>query len=84
MSFVARGEKMLPGIYSTAVQVEMNYHEPASENIEEYAQKHGVVVIFPTLGDRIKMKIGQTLISLGHKMRASSMENACSLSHKMA
>ncbi len=75
---------MLPGVYSTAVQVEMNYHEPASENIEEYAQRHGVVVVFPTLRDRITLKIGQMLITLGHKMSASSMKNTYSLSHKMA
>ncbi len=75
---------MYSGVYSTAVQVEMNYHEPASENLEEYAQKHGAVVVFPTLRDRIQSQIGQMLITLGHKLKANSMQDAYSLSHKLA
>ncbi len=75
---------MYPGVYSAAVQVELNYHEPVSENLEEYAQKHGVVAVFPTLSDRVQSQIGQMLITLGHKLKSNSMQNACALSHKMA
>jgi hypothetical protein len=75
---------MLPGVYSTAVQVEMNYHEPLCENLEDAAQKNGAVVIFPRLRDRITLQVGQMLISIGNKLKASSTKNTSALSNKMA
>ena len=60
------------GMYSTATQAEMNYHEPACENSEEYGQKHGSVLTLPTLQDRIILRTGQLLIALGQKLTIAS------------
>ena len=60
------------GMYNTSVQVEANYREPACENSEEYGQKHGSVLILPTLQDRIILQTGRLLIALGQKMTAAS------------
>lgn len=66
---------MNTGMYNTAVQIEMNYREPAPENSEEYAQKHGVVVILPGLRDRLALRAGQLLITMGQKLTESSTKN---------
>ena len=63
---------MFPGIYNTGAQVEINYHEPACDNLEEYAQKHGHVVVLPTLRDRLTLRAGQLLITMGQKLTDSS------------
>jgi len=60
------------GMYSTATQVEINYHEPACENSEEYGQKHGSVLALPTLQDRIALRTGELLIALGQKLTITS------------
>ena len=65
---------MLPG-YNTGAQVEMNYHEPAYENLEEYVQKHGSVVVLPTLRDRLALRAGQLLITMGQKLTDSGTKN---------
>jgi hypothetical protein len=75
---------MLPAIYQTGLQIELNYHEPVSENLEEYGQKHGTLVIFPTLRDRIALQAGQMLIEMGLKLKASSMQQNGPLSNEMA
>lgn len=66
---------MFSGIYSTGVQVEMNYHKPTSDNMEEYGQRHGRVVRFPTVRDLIKRRAGQILISIGRRLAASGTRN---------
>jgi hypothetical protein len=55
--------------------MEMNYHELACDNPEEYAQKHGSVVVLPTLRDRLTLRAGQLLITMGQKLTDSSTEN---------
>ena len=66
---------MLPGTYNTGAQMEMNYHEPACDNSEEYAQKHGSVVVLPNLRDRLTLRAGQLLITMGQKLTDSSTKN---------
>jgi hypothetical protein len=66
---------MNTGLYNTAVQVEMNYHECAPENLEEYGQKHGVAVILPGLRDRLALRVGQLLITMGQKLTESGTKN---------
>jgi hypothetical protein len=66
---------MLPGIYNTVVQMEMNYHEPTPDNLEAYGQKHGSVIVLPTLRDRLTLRVGQLLITIGQKLTASSTKN---------
>lgn len=66
---------MFPGIYNTGVQVELNYHEPVSENMEEYGQKHGTVVVLPGWRNRLALMVGQELITIGQKLTASSSKN---------
>jgi len=66
---------MFSGMYNTAVQVEMNYHEPAPENSEEYGQKHGVPVTMPGLRDRIALRTGQLLITMGQKLTTAGTKN---------
>lgn len=66
---------MNTGIYNTAVQIEMNYHKPAPENSEEYAQKYGFIVILPGLRDRLTLWVGQQLIATGRKLTAAGSKN---------
>ena len=66
---------MLPGTYNTGAQMEMNYHEPACDNPEEYAQKHGSVVVLSTLRDHLALRAGQLLITMGQKLTDSGTKN---------
>jgi hypothetical protein len=62
-------------MYNTALQVESNIHAQAFENSEEYAQKHGTLVILPLLRDRIALQVGQLLITIGQKLTADGTKN---------
>ncbi len=73
---------MLPGMYNSSIQVELNYREPACESSEELGQKQGTVLMLPTLKDRITLQAGKILISLGQKMTATS-ERHMQLSKEM-
>lgn len=66
---------MFPGIYNTGIEVEMNYHEPLCENSEEYGQKYGRAIAWPTWRDSLGLKFGQLLITMGQKLTASSLKN---------
>jgi hypothetical protein len=66
---------MFPGIYNIGVQVAMNYHEPIYDNLEDQAQKYGTVVVFPAWRDRLALKFGQLLITMGQKLTASGQKN---------
>ena len=66
---------MFPGMYSTALQAEINHHEPEADNQEEYAQKHGFAVELPTLRDRLALQVGQLLITMGQKLTTASTKN---------
>lgn len=66
---------MFPGMYGTALQVETNHHEPAADNLEEYAQKHGFVTGLPTLSDRLALRVGQLLITMGQRLTTASTKN---------
>jgi hypothetical protein len=66
---------MFPGIYNTGVQVEANRYVPGCENSEEYGQKYGRVVVLSTWRDRLSLKFGQLLITMGEKLTTSSLKN---------
>lgn len=70
-----KGVQMFPAIYTTGMQVDMNYVEPISENMEDYGQKHGTVVTLPSWGDSLTLRVGQQLITIGQKMTASSLQH---------
>lgn len=66
---------MFPGMYSTAVQVEMNAHASVAENLEAYGQKHGFLVVLPGWRDRLALRVGKLLITIGLKLTEMSTKN---------
>jgi hypothetical protein len=62
---------MNPVIFGTALQMEIHRDEFPPENSEEYAQRHGRVVILPTLVDRLILGAGSMLIALGKRLEAA-------------
>jgi len=61
-------------------QVEEQHH---CDNSEEYGQRHGRLTRLPLLRDRIILRTGEILISLGEKMTAASRKRV-SLSEEPA
>ena len=62
--------------FSTVGQYEMVNNHHAYENSEELGQKQGHVMVLPTLRDRLALRAGELLITIGQKMKAASIKHA--------
>jgi hypothetical protein len=55
----------------TAIQVQIHREEFLPEDSEEFAQRHGHVIILPTLGDRLILGTALLLIAIGKRLEAA-------------
>lgn len=67
---------MIPEMIPLSSQLGAIYYEPASDNQEQYAQRHGHLNSLLSLRDRCFLRIGTTLIVLGEKLMAVSLRHA--------
>ena len=66
---------MLPGMISVSTQLATYYYEPTCENLEQYGQRHGHVRSLLSLRERICLRTGTLLVSVGEKLMAVSLKH---------
>jgi hypothetical protein len=59
----------------TLGQYEMVNNHNVCDNDEILGQKFGSVVVLPALRDRIALRTGELLITIGQKMKAASIKH---------
>ncbi len=66
---------MLPQSIPLSTQLAAQYYEPTCDNLEQYAHRHGHASTLPALRDRLFLRTGTLLITMGEKLMAISLKH---------